>query len=131
MRRVIRIRWSYSPQLEGNGGSWPRRRADPRRRLSYGERFRRRRPPIAPGKVTEGFQTCRRHQSSTSPEPERDNRAKGRRLELSLFPVPHGNDAGAWLGMSRAQQRGINHPRQYMDYSSHCATDSASLARRP
>jgi hypothetical protein len=25
MRRVIRIRWSYSPQLEGNGGSWPRR----------------------------------------------------------------------------------------------------------
>jgi hypothetical protein len=71
MRRVIRIRWSYSPQLEGNGGSWPRRRADPRRRLSYGERFRRRRPPIAPGKVTEGFQTRRLHQSSTSPEPKR------------------------------------------------------------
>jgi hypothetical protein len=43
----------------------------------------------------------------------------------------HGGDARAWLGMNRAQQRGINHPRQYVDYGSRCATDSASLARRP
>jgi hypothetical protein len=34
---------------------YPRRRADPRWRLSYGERFRRRWPSIAPGKTTDSF----------------------------------------------------------------------------
>jgi hypothetical protein len=44
----------------------PRRRADPRRRLSYGERFRRRWPSIAPGKTTDSVQTRRRLRSILS-----------------------------------------------------------------
>jgi hypothetical protein len=44
-----------------------------------------------------------------------------------------GGGCGSELIPSGSWRRngGINHPRQYVDYGSRCATDSASLARRP